>query len=139
MSINKAQDWSDIDDRPEHLGYCSSWGKKPCVFCMMRFDNQCTYGFTSCPCLHMQGMYHVATLSLCETLDELGLSDVSSRLEVELGNYWDISDHDKRCAADQVELQVGWGIGFIEFMGNGHRCTCVTTEDQVTVLAAAGG
>jgi hypothetical protein len=54
----------------------------------------------------VQGMYHVATLRLCQTLDELGLSATASALEVSLGHYWQLQPQEEEEAAQQVQLQV---------------------------------
>ncbi len=56
-------------------------------------------------CACAQGVYHVATLRLCETLDELGLSTRSSELEVALGAYWEVSQLEEELARQQVQLQ----------------------------------
>lgn len=58
------------------------------------------------PCNLMQGMYQVATLTLCETMDELGLSSGASVLEASLGPYWDISPEEAQEAKHQAQMQV---------------------------------
>lgn len=73
-----------------------------CVVCKLR---QVEYGVLR----WVQGLYHVATLRLCEALDQLGLSDRSSELEVSLGAYWEVSSEEAALSKQQVQLQVSGG------------------------------
>ncbi len=53
-----------------------------------------------------QGMYEVATLALCETMDELGMSKEASVLEASLGTYWEVTAAEAHEAKQQAQTQV---------------------------------